>query len=511
MSTGENEHDDPQADSLNPETSEGTQDDEALARRLDLDVQITNAGPCKKHVKVVVPRSDIDSQFEESLGTFRREAQIPGFRPGKAPTQLVQRRFRKEVAGQVKSSILMACMQQLDDEHKLNPITQPDFDFDALVLPDEGPMEFELEVEVQPEFEVPEYKNLVVKRPVRKVTDADIDRQYRTFLERYAQVVPKLEGGAEPGDFVVADLTFAKDGRTLNEVKEVQFRLQKQLRFQDGLISDLEAALTGVAPGESRTTSAQIGTSSADASLRGQTVDVTIQVHDLKTMRLPETDQGFFQGIGFDNEADLKEALRSVIERQVEFQARQAVRRQIVEQLIERCPFDLPNDLVRRQEASTLPRLVNEMREAGYSDSELRAREAEIRANAHEVTLRNLKEFFLLSKIADAEEIKVEDDDLATEIELIAMRSDETPRRVRSRLEKDGQLDNLATQMLERKTIDRILEYITVELEEVSSPEDQPETDTLDETALAPSAESDDDDSGVASESAVVEGSTEAK
>ncbi|MEW4451183.1 hypothetical protein AB1L30_00675, partial [Bremerella sp. JC817] len=127
----------------------------------------------------------------------------------------------------------------------------------------------------------------------------------------------------------------------------------------------------------------------------------------------------------------------------------------------------------------------------------------EIRANAHDVTLRNLKEFFLLSKIADAEEIKVEDDDLAEEISLIAMRSDETPRRVRSRLEKEGQLDNLATQILERKAIDRILEYITVELEEVSTPEEEPDADTLDETALPASSE----EAEAASEAA--EGSSE--
>ena len=481
MSTGDNDRDEPQTEAISAE-DEVVQDADAK-RRLNLDVQISDAGPCKKHVKIVVPRSDIDEQFEESLGGFLKEAMVPGFRPGRAPRGLVERRYRKEVAGQVKSALLMACMEQLDEEHKLNPITQPEFDFEALEVPDDGPMEIELEIEVQPDFEVPEYKNLVVKRPVRKISDADVDGQYRSFLERYAQIVPKLEGGAEPGDYVVADLTFTLDGRTLNEVKEVQFRLQPQLRFQDGVIPELASSLGGARPGESRTAKAQIGTSSPDPALRGRDVEVVIHVHDLKSVRMPETGEGFFQGIGFDDEQDLKQALRSVLERRVEFQARQAVRRQIVEQLIERVPFDLPEDLVKRQEVSTLRRLVNEMREAGYSDSELRAREAEVRANAHEVTQRNLKEFFLLSKIAEAEEIKVEDDDLAEEVELIAMRSDETPRRVRARLEKEGQLDNLATQILERKAIDRILEYITVELEEISTSGDEPAADTLDETA----------------------------
>lgn len=485
MSTEDNERA-PETGSLETEAAPEHEQDEK--RRLDLDVQITDAGPCKKHVKIVVPRSEIDEQFEESLGTFRREAQMPGFRPGRAPRELVRKRYGKEVANQVKSNLLMACMEQLDEEHKINPISQPDFDFEGLELPDEGPMEIELDVEVQPDFEAPEYKDLIVKRPVRTITGADVETQYRSFLERYAQIVPKLEGGAEPGDRVVADLTFTWNGKTLNEAKEVEFRLQPQLRFQDGLIPDLAPSLSGAQPGESRQTKARLGTSSANPNLRGQEVDVTIQVHDLKTLRLPETDAEFFASIGFDSEEDLKQALRQILERRVEFQARQAVRRQIVDQLIERAPFDLPEDLVKRQEISTLRRLVNEMREAGYSDSELRAREAEIRANAHEVTLRNLKEFFLLSKIAEAEDITVEDEDLAEEIELIAARSDETPRRVRSRLEKEDQMDSLASQILERKTIDRILEYITVDLEDVATPEEEPVAETIDQTASGPEA-----------------------
>lgn len=482
-------------DELEPQAGDATQAVEDQKKRLNLEVEITDAGPCRKHVRVVVPRSDIDEQFEESLGTFRREAQMPGFRPGKAPRALVQKRFGKELTNQVKSALLMACMEQLDDEHKLNPISQPDFDFEAQELPAEGPMVLEIDVEVQPDFEVPEYKDLTVNRPVRTITDADVEGQYKAFLERYAQVVPKLEGGAEPGDYVVADLAFNRDGKVLNEVKEIQFRLQPVLRFQDGVIPGLAKALTGAKPGDARKTEAQIGSSSADPTLRGQTVEVTIQVHDLKTLRLPEDDQAFFEQIGFDDADDLKQALRGVLERRAEFQARQAVRRQIVDALINRVPFDLPPDLVKRQETGTLRRLVNELREAGYSDTELRAREAEIRSNAHEVTLRNLKEFFLLAKIAEAAEIKVEDDDIADEVELIAARSDETPRRVRARLEKEGQMDNLATSILERKAIDHILEFITVNLEQVTTPEEDEAAETLDESAAGAAPELGDEDS----------------
>ena len=99
-----------------------------------------------------------------------------------------------------------------------------------------------------------------------------------------------------------------------------------------------------------------------------------------------------------------------------------------------------------------------ELRQEGFSDSDIRAREAEIRANAHEMTLRSLKEFFILAKIAEAEGIKVEDEDLEMEIEAMAARTDESVRRIRARVEKEGLGDALATQILERKALDHILE-----------------------------------------------------
>ena len=477
MSTGESEQD--QAAAV------GTAE-EPPKRKLELDVQITDSGPCKKHIAIAIPRAEVDRQLEESLGKVRKDAAVPGFRPGHAPKTLIQKRFRKEVAGQVKLALLEASLEQLDEDYKLNPISQPQLDLEAIELPDDGPLRFEIDVEVQPDFPLPAYKALSVPRPVRTIQESDLEAQLKTFLERYAQLVPKLEGGAELGDFVTADLVFHdKAGKTLSEAKEVQFRLHPELRFQDGHVPDLARALVEVRPGETREADAVLGTAPADADLRGRTIGVTFHVHDLKYLRLPEVNAAFLQSIGFDSLDELKEALRGVLQRRVEYQQRQAIRRAILDQLITATPFDLPPDLVRRQEQSTTRRLVMEMRQAGLSDAQIRAREAEIRANAHEATLRSLKEFFVLAKVAEAEGLKVEPDDIDQEIEAIAARSDESPRRIRARIEKEGLAEGLASQVLERKTIDRILEF--VRYEEVPLAEEQA-VETLDQSA-APAAE----------------------
>jgi len=483
MSNGEDERETSVSVTDQPLDEPSEQGEEVEAKRkLELDVQIQDVGPCKKHLKVTVPRSEIERQFEESLGTFQRDAQVPGFRTGRAPRQLVVKRFRKQVADQVKSSLLMASLEQIDEDYKLNPIVQPKLDVEAITLPDDGPMAFEMDVEVRPEFAVAEYKGQKVKRPVKSIREEDVEARLGRFLERYAQIVPKLEGAASIGDYLTADLTFLKpDGSLLNKVKEIQFRLQPELRFQDGQIPGIGAALEGIKPGETREIEAKLGSAVAEPDLRGKSVKVKVEVHDLKQVRLPEINPEFLSSIGFENLEELRQAVHEALKRQNESEQKQAVRRQILDALITATPFELPTDLVSRQEKSTTSRLIMELRQVGFSDSDIRAREAEIRGNAHEMTLRSLKEFFILARIADAESIKVEQEDLELEMGSMAERSDESIRRIRARVEKEGLGDVLATQILERKALDHILKF--VEIEDVHLDDTETAVETVDQTA----------------------------
>lgn len=463
-------------------TEEQGMDEAPVKAKLDLDVTINDVGPCKKHLKVVIARTDIDKQFEETFGTMKREAAVPGFRPGRAPRQLVEKMFKKQVAGQVKTNLLMTALEQLDTDYKIKPITTPNLDIDAIELPDEGPMRFEIDVEVQPEFPLPAYKNLVAHRPVKTISDTDIDVQVTQFMERSAQLVPKLQGGAEIGDYITADLAFSRDGVALNEAKEVKFRLQTDLRFQDGVVRDFGKIVEGAVANDQRVAQAEIGSSSPDPNLRGQQVQVDITVLDLKQLRLPEATPAYFATTGFADMADLRAEVKINLERRLVYQQKQAIRKEILDKLIEQTPFDLPANLVARQEQSTLRRLVNDMKQSGLDAMDIRAREAEIRANAHESTTRSLKEYFLLSRIADGEDIKVEEVDLEAEIEALAARGDESPRRIRARIEKEGLGDAIASQILEQKTIERILQYISIEDVPMES---ERAVETLDHAAFA--------------------------
>ena len=213
---------------------------------------------------------------------------------------------------------MMSSLEQLEKDQKLNLISQPQLDFGSVELPESGSMTFELEIEVRPTFVSPSLDNMSVKRPVRELSDADLDLQYKAFLERYADVVPKEDEPAELGDLITADLIFTRDGTEVNTAKDIQFRVQPELRFQDGRVPDCGVALAGVKAGESRTTKAIVGSASADPNLRGQEIDVTFHVKDVKYLRLPEVDELFLLRIGFDTEDELKSALKEVLQSRLE-------------------------------------------------------------------------------------------------------------------------------------------------------------------------------------------------
>ncbi len=485
MSTDEEIDDAPVSVSDLPESAEAT----AAKRKLEMEVAITDVGPCKKHLKITIPRQEIDRQFEESLNELRKDAVVPGFRPGKAPRQLIVKRFKKVVANQVKSALLTSSLEQIDADYDLEPITQPRLDVDAIEIPEQGPLNFEMDVEVRPQFAVPNLKGRKVKRPVMEITDKLVDEYVTHWLESRGQIVPKLEGPAEIGDYLTADLIFHyPDGRVMNQAKEIQFRLQSELRFQNGTIAQAGSALVGVKPGDTREVKATLGSAIDDPSLRGATIAVEVRVIDLKRLRVPELDQEFLNSVDLASVDELRDEVRTFLTHKLESEQRQAIRAQLLDAMLRETPFDLPADLVSREEKSTIETLVARLKQEGTTDREIRACAAQIRANAHESTRRALQEYLLLSRIADEESITVEEEDFALEIEAIAARTKESVRRVRARVEKEGGARSMATQILERKVIDRILEEADIE-DVAVAPREEASVETIDVAAVAPAGD----------------------
>jgi trigger factor len=202
----------------------------------------------------------------------------------------------------------------------------------------------------------------------------------------------------------------------------------------------------------------QLSSSVADESLGGKTVQATFQIKDVKTIRMPELTHEFLHHFGVHSEEQFEELIRVVLQRRLEYQQRQAARTQVLEQINAASSWDLPPELLARQARKAMARRVMEMRNNGISEDEIRARQRLLQQDVYQSTAVALKEHFVLQKIAEVEKIDINEDDLEDEIERIAVQNDESPRRVRARLERDDLMDALAAELIERRALDLILE-----------------------------------------------------
>ncbi len=514
------ETDRPENDSLpSPEdvAVEDTDQEEELEEKasLGLDVKIDERSACERHVTVSIPREDIERYFDNEFSELMTSAQVPGFRTGRAPRKLIETRFRKDVADRVKSSLLMDSIGQVSDDESLSPISEPDFDFEAIELPDEGAMTFEFDLEVRPEFDVPEWKGLKIERPVRDFTEEDVEREFEQVLSRFGKLVPK-DGPAANGDYITTNLTFVHNGQSLSSAEEEVIRIRSSLSFRDGTIEDFDKLMDGAKPGDKVSADATLTDDAPNQALRGEAVTAEFEVLEVKQLDLPELTPEFLSMIGdFESEADLRDGVRDNLTRQLEYQQHRRAREQVTAALTVAADWELPPGLLDRQSEREMNRAVMELQRSGFGEDEIRSYENQLRQNSREETSKALKEHFILERIAEDQEIDAEEHDYDAEVALIAAQSNETPRRVRARLEKSGTMDALRNQIIERKVVDLILGEATFEETpyepeksdstainraagggEVESaiPEARPETDTEEaESAEADSEEANED------------------
>jgi len=424
--------------------------------RLSIEVDIQNVGPCKRHVRVKVPRSDIEYFETQAVAEVVQNAAVPGFRPGRVPPALARRRFRDEIADSVRQRVLMTSLEQLAEDNSLDPINEPDFDVESLRIPEEGDFEYEFDVEVRPEFELPNYSGLTIRRPVREVTTDDVTAYLNQFMQQYA-TLESIEGPAEANDFLEVSIEVIRNGEVIRTLSGATLQVKKTIRFRDGEVVGFDALMAGSLPGTEKTTEIVVSSEAEHLELRGETVTLKFTVNKVMRSRRPELNSAFLDRIGFSDETALRDEIEGILKRQVTYDQRQACRREVLEKITESATWDLPESLVAKQTENALRREILEMQQAGFTTQQILARENVLRQQSVTSTRQALKEHFVLDRIATQEKIEVSPIEIDSEINMMAVQRGESPRRVRARLQKSGVIENLEAQIRERKAVDFIL------------------------------------------------------
>ena len=432
-----------------------------------MNIVVEKQPKCIATLSVEVPSSDVAAKRDSITSTYASQAKIPGFRPGKAPKAVIQKRFGKQISDELRDALFgEACDQALEKEN----LKVLDFGFpDNLNERPDGSIAFETKLILAPEFTLPEYKGIEVKAPSPEVTEEELDGQLQTLRERLAEFVDVSDRALQTDDIAVVGFTTTVDGQPLAEVigekgNYLAKRENHWLPIKEGsFLPGYAEQLVGLKKGDKKDVTITVGDEFPFEELRGKEITLHTTIEGIKEAKLPEIDDAFAEKLvpGKSLE-DIKALIRENMGVEKLKQINEFKVNQIVEHLNKAVSFDLPEEVLQRETQNQANSLVEEGQKQGASDEQMLQQQEEIFSVANRRANTNLRTNFLLQEIAQAENLSVSDADLLQHIQRISEARREPIKKVIKDLQKNRQIQSIRNSMLIGQTIDFLLEQAKV-------------------------------------------------
>ena len=422
-------------------------------------VTIEEAGPCKKKVIIEIPEEAIKSATDEQYESLRKEALVPGFRKGRAPRRLLEKRFGKETAETVKLKLLADASDSAIKDSEFDALREPDIDFENIELPAEGALTFDFEVEVRPEFDLPQFEAIPLTRSKLEVTDEQIGREIEQ-LQRWSGVwTPRQNQAADVDDQIIADAVLkVAEVEEENKLNNIEVYVRPNGFVGAVPVEKLDEVLAGAKVGDTRQTSVDVPKTYFREEYRGKKVDILITIKDIKWLKPAALDEGFLKKFDVEEENELREKIRDTLQSRLEGQVRTEMTEQIYKYLLDNTDFDLPLDVVAEYSTTLLQRQYSNLLMRGLSREQIEEQMEQLRASSEQRAKEQLKTFFIMDKVADKLEIDVSEEEINGYIAQLAIQQGQRPERMREQMLRDGSLAQFRLQVRENKCIAKLLE-----------------------------------------------------
>jgi len=431
-------------------------------------VTIEEVGPCKKKVIIEVPQETIAAASEEQYETLRKEVAVPGFRKGRAPRRLLEKKYGKETCEQIKLKLLADASEVALKDNDIDVLRDPDVDYQKIELPESGPMKFEFEVEVRPEFKLPKLEGIAVTKTKFEVTKEQIDgeiEQLRTWSGAWA---PRGEGAkVEVNDQIIANALLKVEGVEEGEKLDNTEIYVRKSSFVGAIpVDELDGVMVGAKVGDTKKTNVEVPKTYFKEEYRGKKIDIAIEVKDIKWLKPADINKDFFGRFGVENETELRERIKDNLSARLEQQSMSDMGGQISKYLLDNTKFELPTDIVADQATMLLQRQYANLLKQGLAREQLEEQMEKLKSGSEEQAKEQLKSFFIMDKVAEKLEISVTDEEINGHIAQLAVQRGQRPERLREDMQKDGSLSQFSLQIREDKSISKILE--TAKITEVA-------------------------------------------
>jgi trigger factor len=418
-------------------------------------VDVEELGACKRRLQVEETPEVVQQAWERAFARVQREARLPGFRKGKVPRSMIKLHFSDDVRQEVARHLIPDVYRQALAETHLRPVEEPDLQ--DVTLEESAPLKFSAVVEIKPAITLGQYVGLAVTHAPKPFAESEVDEALGHLQEQHAEY-RAVERPADVGDLVIVDYTLTPDG--------MEARTETGYPFTIGsgaVMSEIDEAAVGLAPGGSRTARVRFPDNHRNESLRGKSGEAVVKVTEVKEKVLPALDDDFAKSVGeFETLEALRAELRKGLETRREQENRRELENAVVEAALAEHPFDVPEALVLRQVGYQVEHMREHMRRQGVDPEQIRwdypKMLEELKPGAEKAVRRAL----LIEAVAEKEGLAPTDADVDAEVERLARSSQRPVPAVRSMLERSGDLDRIRISLMEKRTLDFLIERAAI-------------------------------------------------
>lgn len=470
---------------LDSEDQELSDEDRAKEKlKKAIKVKREDIGALRVKLTVTVPRDTIDERMGDQFAELKRDAEIPGFRKGHAPLRLVEKRFASDVGDQLINQLISNGYLAAIEKENLKPLGDPliwvkvkeeredepgklqtvetekllplDQALTHMSVPKEGKLSFSAELELKPEFDLPKLTKIPVSQPKIKISDDDVESEIKRLLAMRGTFGPVEKGAVKIDDMLYVDMKMSVDGKVIESEDNFDIAA-RDVRVKGVPLIGLGDSLVGAKRDDVVTFDAKVPDDHENIDIREKKAKFEFAIREIKRLELPKLDKTLLSQIGFDSEKELRKAIRSKLEFDIDSAVKRNMREQVGDYLIDQIDIDIPEGLSQRQTDRSVARRLIELYQSGYSDADIEKAKDKMQIEAHDQVVRDLKLYFILEKVAEDRNIEVGEEQINGAIAQIAQRSNKRFDRVRDELSKGDGLMSLYLQIRDEKVLESLL------------------------------------------------------
>ena len=429
-----------------------------------MNVSVENLAPCKKLVRVELDATAVDTAFDAVTKDYQKQAALPGFRPGKAPRDMVVKKYDAEIKDEARRKLIGDNYRKAIEEQKIQVVGQPDIE--EVQFGRGQALQFTATVETAPDFQLPEYKGLPAQLETKTVSDADVERAVELLRGQHAKfetVARALAGG----DIAVVNYTGTCDGKPITDLAPTAKGLTEQKNFwvetADGaFIPGFAAQLIGASAGEKRAVKVDFPADFVTPQLQGKQGVYEVELVEVKEKVLPPLDEELAKKFGAENLEKLREGVRKDLENELKYSQSKAIRAQTVRALMGRVNFDLPESAVASETRNVVYDLVRQNTQRGVGRELIEKQKDEIYSAAAVNAKERVKLAFIVQRIAEQEKITVTQEDAVKRAQQLAMMYQMPFDQFLKDLQKRNGVNEIYEQVLHEKVLDLIEKNATI-------------------------------------------------